>query len=261
MGDIFGSRAEDPGTFSVPGSDRSFYLKLSAVAALMYLAPYDRYPVLWVYDRVPLLQNWENGYAFLCALGYALRTAVYAALAYWGMRRLALSPADIGWKRVPLRQLVLPFVAAALAAVFQFWFFEVAVDRRSDIVAQCGWWTKISFDLKPGLSLSDPMFLLNGVVWLFLGSFAEEVIHRGVLFGALRARLGPAAAILLTAAFFPLCHLYPFVDGGGIFLFETFFFGLVLGGLREWSGNLWIPLTAHWIYNALSAWTLLPWVF
>jgi len=73
---------------------------------------------------------------------------------------------------------------------------------------------------------------------------AEELMFRGVLWGAVRPRLGTTGAILVTAIAFGLYHgsLYRFAPAalGGIFL----------GVARGLSGSLWPSLAFHFANNA-----------
>jgi CAAX protease family protein len=62
--------------------------------------------------------------------------------------------------------------------------------------------------------------------------FAEELLFRGVLFGALR-RYGPVLAGLVSATVFGLAHVWP-----PLVLF-AFVVGVVHAWLRERSGSIW----------------------
>ena len=73
---------------------------------------------------------------------------------------------------------------------------------------------------------------------------AEELLFRGVLQGALRARIGTAAAVIVTAIAFGLYH-------GSIYRFAPAAFGgLLLGFVRAASGSLWPALAFHLANNA-----------
>ena len=36
-----------------------------------------------------------------------------------------------------------------------------------------------------------------------------------------------------------------------------FFFGIVLGLAREWTGNIWVPVWMHCVNNVLATWEML----
>lgn len=80
-----------------------------------------------------------------------------------------------------------------------------------------------------------------------LPALAEETVFRGVLqrlFGKLVRNMH--WGIIISAAIFAGIHLqfYGFLP--------RFALGLVFGYLFLWTGNLWIPITAHFINNLLS---------
>jgi membrane protease YdiL (CAAX protease family) len=72
-----------------------------------------------------------------------------------------------------------------------------------------------------------------------LPAVAEELLFRGVLWGALRPRLGVAGTLVATALVFGLYHGSPYrflpaVAGG-----------LLLGGVRAASGSVWPAIAFH----------------
>ena len=77
-----------------------------------------------------------------------------------------------------------------------------------------------------------------------LPALAEELLFRGVLQEELQRGLGVVAGLLLTSLLFAITHWQP------TNLMGLFFFGLILGLFRNWSGNLWYPIAAHFVNNA-----------
>ncbi len=76
----------------------------------------------------------------------------------------------------------------------------------------------------------------------------EELLFRGVLFGAIE-RLGPAwLAVLLTALPFGLLHVMTYGSDWYTIL-QTFVMGLLLGGLRAWTRSLWPGIVFHAVHN------------
>ncbi|MGZ3405972.1 MAG: CPBP family intramembrane glutamic endopeptidase [Polyangia bacterium] len=77
-----------------------------------------------------------------------------------------------------------------------------------------------------------------------LPAAAEELLFRGVLWGAVRPRIGVTGAILVTAIAFGLYH-------GSIYRFAPAAFGgLLIGVVRAASGSLWAALAFHFANNA-----------
>jgi membrane protease YdiL (CAAX protease family) len=85
---------------------------------------------------------------------------------------------------------------------------------------------------------------LDLVALALLPAVAEELLFRGVLWGAVRPRAGVVAAIVITAAAFGLYH-------GSIYRFlPAAFGGLLLGAVRASSRSLWAALAFHAANNA-----------
>jgi len=83
----------------------------------------------------------------------------------------------------------------------------------------------------------------------------EEFVYRGFVQGALR-RMGPLAAIILALLFhaaykyalFTAPHMQPEINLAFLFT-ATFLVGLILGSLREFSGNLLPPIALHILFD------------
>jgi membrane protease YdiL (CAAX protease family) len=85
--------------------------------------------------------------------------------------------------------------------------------------------------------------LLDGVVW---GPCAEEILFRGLLFGALRARFSMWPAALFSALPFGLYHFYGLVGSISVTLF-----GVVCAIAREKTGSLLPCIAVHILTNFL----------
>lgn len=79
-----------------------------------------------------------------------------------------------------------------------------------------------------------------GVLWV---PAAEELLFRGALFERARRRWGAGWAVVATSLAFVAFHVE-----GGAFL-PALAAGLVLGGLRAWTGGPWAAFLAHALYN------------
>jgi membrane protease YdiL (CAAX protease family) len=85
------------------------------------------------------------------------------------------------------------------------------------------------------------------VAMVVLGPIVEEMIFRGLLFGAIAPRIGTVAGAILTALIFGFVH-------GDPVLFPTLAaLGLVTALAYAATGNLWVPITLHILNNALGA--------
>lgn len=79
-----------------------------------------------------------------------------------------------------------------------------------------------------------------------LAPLCEEVTFRGFLLSALRLRLGPRGALVLSALAFAAMHLDPVRLPGLLFL------GLLYGWLSWRAGSVWPAVVAHAVNNAAA---------
>jgi membrane protease YdiL (CAAX protease family) len=88
--------------------------------------------------------------------------------------------------------------------------------------------------------------VVAGIGIVLLAPVAEELLLRGVVFGALRNRFGPSLAIVLSAALFSVLHVAWAV------MPIIFMLGLVFGWLRQRSGSVWPSVLLHGLNNLWS---------
>lgn len=86
---------------------------------------------------------------------------------------------------------------------------------------------------------------------------AEELLFRGVIQTRLRESFDMTAAVVIAAAVFSLVHIpaYGLGSGFNIALLTTlvvlFLLGGLLGAAYEYTGNLFVPIIAHGVFNAV----------
>lgn len=102
---------------------------------------------------------------------------------------------------------------------------------------------------------TDPTTVwLLAVGTVLLAPVAEELLFRGILFQALRDRLGVAAGIWLSAAAFALVHASVGSPLGGNLMLVAVI--LPLGALFAWvfhrTGSLAAPIAAHAVFNLVN---------
>lgn len=93
--------------------------------------------------------------------------------------------------------------------------------------------------------------LLAITLAVLIAPVLEELIFRGALHGALRARIGFWPAALLSSGVFALIHI-EIVTSSPVFLVQLFLLGVVFAWLYERTGNLAAPVVAHLAFNAVS---------
>lgn len=84
---------------------------------------------------------------------------------------------------------------------------------------------------------------------------SEEILFRAAILGLLAAWLGGPVGCLIVTIVFGLSHL-PQYRGGLHALLYVLVLGLALNILFLYHGNLWGPIIAHFINNALNFWWL-----
>jgi membrane protease YdiL (CAAX protease family) len=80
---------------------------------------------------------------------------------------------------------------------------------------------------------------------------SEEALLRGALWGTLEKSWGPAAALVVTTVVFAVIHV-PLYGWRAVPL--DLAVGLVLGGLRVWTGGAAAPAVAHVVADVLGGW-------
>ncbi len=87
---------------------------------------------------------------------------------------------------------------------------------------------------------------------------AEELFYRGMLFQALRARVGVWPGIMLSAGLFALGHREAGNPGGSVLAFLLILpLGAYLAWLFQRRGTIAVPMAAHATFNALTTAVLL----
>jgi membrane protease YdiL (CAAX protease family) len=85
-------------------------------------------------------------------------------------------------------------------------------------------------------------FVLINCVFLSLYAFQEEIIYRGIFYGAIRQHLPPTPSILLNAFFFTIFHME--------FSIIVFFLGILLATMYERSRTLLSVAVFHVLWNS-----------
>jgi len=127
------------------------------------------------------------------------------------------------------QQLKLPHAFAAIEAQMKASEAEIAL------------LTKKLLDVHSLKGLFGNVFLIA-----FIPAFGEELFFRGALQRIFQNKKNAIMAIWITAFIFSAIHFqfYGFVP--------RFLMGVFFGYLLVWSGNLWLPILAHFTNNAVA---------
>lgn len=98
------------------------------------------------------------------------------------------------------------------------------------------------------LTMESPAELLfNLLIIALVPAIGEELLFRGVFQKVLTKSLkNEHTAIWITAFLFSMMHMQ--FEG----FFPRFLLGAILGYLFSWSKNLWVPITAHLVFNGIQ---------
>ncbi len=90
------------------------------------------------------------------------------------------------------------------------------------------------------------VLLVNLLVMAAIPAIGEEWLFRGVIQKLFKENnYGVHKSVWLTAFFFALLHQSVF------YFLGLWILGALLGYLKEWSGNIWLPVFGHFVNNSL----------
>jgi membrane protease YdiL (CAAX protease family) len=95
------------------------------------------------------------------------------------------------------------------------------------------------------------VLILMGFTAAVVAPICEEVVFRGYLYPAVKSFVGPWMSALCTALMFSAAH------GSVSALIPLFVFGLALAALYEFTGSIWAPMAAHFLFNAATVASLM----
>ena len=91
-----------------------------------------------------------------------------------------------------------------------------------------------------------PSFLIFFILWSSSGAVVlEEIIYRGIIYSAIRERIGIIPGIILSSLLFSLGHM----RSSGDTIIAMFFVGIVLSLIYERTKSLYPSMLAHGINN------------
>jgi tetratricopeptide (TPR) repeat protein len=91
---------------------------------------------------------------------------------------------------------------------------------------------------------TDPLTVVLSIV--VFGPVAEEIVFRGLIYGAFEKRMGVAWAIVISSLVFALVHLQP------MYFLPILLLGTVLGWARWKTGSLGLPILLHVLNNGVA---------
>jgi len=228
----------------------------------------------------------DLGLALAWVAAAAIFTSIVLAIIFIGPGSTTVPPPPedpLGERKTEVRDWTIPVALAStllVEAAFlgsAVWFGARRYRRGWDVLGFCrplrGWWTPIGVlfgaylvlgayvaivelaglgDLAPESTLPEDVFdspfalPLAGVLALLAAPLAEETFFRGFLFPGLRNRWGTMRAALASSLLFALLHF----NVGSVIPFTVI--GMLLAWAYVVSGSLWMAISAHFAFNAIS---------
>jgi tetratricopeptide (TPR) repeat protein/membrane protease YdiL (CAAX protease family) len=173
-------------------------------------------------------------------LGLILWALPLIAAAGWGFARQPWGEPFAWPLRIPRRKVLLTVLVAT--GVWTLGYFAYA-NLIESITHKPMPDQEIVSWIKAGMQ-SSPWLTFVGIA--IAAPIAEEILFRGLLYGALQRWLSPRWTIVVTAVVFAAVHLQP------VYFLPLFGLGLVLGLGRHQSGTLALPVFIHLLNNSIS---------
>jgi uncharacterized protein len=107
--------------------------------------------------------------------------------------------------------------------------------------------TKTNFNMKLGLNTVLVYFII-----LLINTIMQELLCRGYLYKIIEKPFSSIVAVVCTSLFFVLLHPGA-IESGIIGTINVFCAGLIFGITRKLSGNLWMPIAIHIVWNFIDS--------
>ena len=187
--------------------------------------------------------------ALIAIVGWSLGAALAAILVLNLLNRTAGGPESLQIERTTTSLPVVFVFCLGMAGLFDLISWIVVGDRTLAAAEL------LNFD-------STTAFSGWLAALLFMGLFqpvAEELVFRGVLFPVLRFSLGAWTGLVTCAAFYSAFHLAAYLPGSvnrtvfiGYGLASPFAIGLLIGGVRAYTGSTRAAIVAHAAFGVFA---------
>ena len=168
-----------------------------------------------------------------------LQAAMLGCVWYFAIRRSGGAWRELGFRRIRPLQAVIVGIIGVIAA-----YLAVAV--YAAIVTGLGIEILIPNEFPEELGREPLSLMILAVTALAIAPFTEEVFFRGFAYQALRKRLSPVSAAVVSSGLFGIAHL-----GLGLVI-PIALMGMILVAAFRRTGNLWSSIIIHAGFNAVS---------
>jgi len=165
-------------------------------------------------------------------------------------------------------------VSAALTILAVAWFMAHFIDRRSFVTlgfspdhwirdlllglsVGAGWlalslavmWLARRVQIQPAVVMSGSVLTWTAAALLF-NTVTQEVLARSYIFQTIQSQTNATVAVIVSAILFMAYHAGAY-QGSWLPAFNVFAAGILFGMAYHLTGNLWLPMGIHFIWNFL----------
>lgn len=228
------------GAFLVWGASVLFLLLIPVIVALPYIA-YN-----WINHGPPRPEDLasDKTLIFLSIIGILPTHLLTLGLIWMYVTRIGRRPFStmpgFGWPKN-----MSPWVTTGLAILLAFVLLVIGW-----AVTQVLGGNKTQLDLLVESSL--PSRFATVFVAVFTAPLVEELIYRGVLYGALERAAGVGIAIVVVSLLFAGVHVFQYSNNLGVITVITLL-SFTLTCARAYSGSILPPFIIHLVFNGIQA--------
>ena len=227
------------------------------IFGIAWFLPYSVYG-LWVYGARPIdmigaafFSDGTLDWLWRLAASNAATLTLFLQLTVGFL--LVVRSGTLSWSMLGFRPTSAVWFLVALVGLVSIVMFTGLLHAVIQVPGHVSAGSAANAGARPGHTINYYLAILLLLVPVI--AIVEEVAFRGVLYGWLRANIGPNAGIALSALIFSLVHLrflHPEILLGIGATLQLMFIGIILALLYEKSGSLWPSVYLHGVNNAIA---------
>lgn len=185
------------------------------------------------------------------AMATLIQQGAFVGISWALLKKFGSSWAQIGLRGLPNRADWLQGLACGVVLLLMSALAEAALN----VLMGGGYAESLGRKDQSSRVIQEAVRSLSGSLWLWAGlglfvvvlaPLTEEIFFRGVLYNALKHRLGHGWAAPINGVIFAAIHL------SWIGFLPRMLMGWLLANFYQRSGSLWVPIIAHGVNNAAA---------
>lgn len=185
------------------------------------------------------------------AMATLIQQGAFVGISWVLLKKFGSSWAQIGLRGLPTRADWLQGLACGIVLLLMSALAEAALN----VLMGGGYAESLGREDQSSRAIQEAVRALSDSIWLWAGlglfvvvlaPITEEIFFRGVLYNALKRRLGHGWAAPINGVIFAAIHL------SWIGFLPRLLMGWLLANFYQRSGSLWVPIIAHGVNNAAA---------